>query len=151
MKLACLRIDDDTILLYVSSIPIDDIEDITINVYSYPLQLIYKNIEFIKGDIENMPIPENSYDVVISNCVLNLVPDKQKAFSEIFRILKTGGHFCVSDIVLEGILPAKLQEAAVLYAGCIPDDWPCFHFGFSSGICCCKLVVVPSNIVAFGC
>jgi arsenite methyltransferase len=82
-------------------------------------KLGYTNVEFIKGDIENMPITENSYDVVISNCVLNLVPDKQKAFSEIFRVLKHGGHFCVSDIVLEGILPPKLQEAAELYAGCV--------------------------------
>lgn len=82
-------------------------------------KLGYANVEFIKGDIEDMPIPENSYDVVISNCVLNLVPDKQKAFSEIFRVLKPGGHFCVSDIVLEGILPSKLQEDAELYAGCV--------------------------------
>lgn len=82
-------------------------------------KLGYTNVEFIKGDIENMPIPENSYDVVISNCVLNLVPDKQKAFSEIFRVLKPGGHFCISDIVLEGHLPSQLQEAAELYAGCV--------------------------------
>jgi len=82
-------------------------------------KLGFKNVEFIKGDIEDMPIPEESYDVVISNCVLNLVPDKKKAFSEIFRVLKKEGHFCVSDIVLEGVLPAKLQEAAELYAGCI--------------------------------
>src|SRR4030042_987429 len=82
-------------------------------------KLGYKNVEFIKGDIENMPVLDESFDVVISNCVLNLVPDKQKAFSEIFRILKHGGPFCVSDIVLEGILPPKLQEAAELYAGCV--------------------------------
>jgi len=79
----------------------------------------YTNVEFIKGDIENMPVPDNSYQVVLSNCVLNLVPDKKKAFSEIFRVLKKGGHFCISDIVLDGVLPPKLQEAAVLYAGCV--------------------------------
>jgi SAM-dependent methyltransferase len=79
----------------------------------------YTNVEFIKGDIELMPVTDKSYDVVISNCVLNLVPDKKKAFSEIFRVLKPGGHFCISDIVLEGILPGKLQEAAELYAGCV--------------------------------
>lgn len=82
-------------------------------------KLGFKNVDFIKGDIENMPVRDESYDVVISNCVLNLVPDKQKAFSEIFRILKKNGHFCVSDIVLEGSLPLKLQEAAELYAGCV--------------------------------
>jgi len=82
-------------------------------------KLGYTNVEFIKGDIENMPVPDNSYDVVISNCVLNLVPDKQKAFDEIYRVLKKDGHFCVSDIVLEGKLPLKLQEVAELYAGCV--------------------------------
>jgi SAM-dependent methyltransferase len=82
-------------------------------------KLGYTNVEFIKGDIENMPVPGESYDVVISNCVLNLVPDKRKAFSEIFRVLKSGGHFCISDIVLDGVLPPKLQEAAELYAGCV--------------------------------
>ncbi len=79
----------------------------------------YKNMEFVKGDIENMPFSGNQYDVVISNCVLNLVPDKEKAFSEIYRVLKPGGHFCVSDIVLEGTLPGKLREVAELYAGCV--------------------------------
>jgi len=79
----------------------------------------FKNIEFIQGDIEDMPFSDNTYDVVISNCVLNLVPDKIKAFREISRVLKPGGHFCISDVVLAGILPAKLQEAAEMYAGCV--------------------------------
>lgn len=79
----------------------------------------YTNIEFIRGDIEEMPLPDNSYDVVISNCVLNLVPDKEKAFSEIMRVLRPGGHFSISDIVLEGILPKKIKEAAEMYAGCV--------------------------------
>ena len=66
-----------------------------------------------------MPLPENTFDVVISNCVLNLVPDKQKAFAEIYRVLKPGGHFCISDVVLKGELPAGIQEAAEMYAGCV--------------------------------
>lgn len=79
----------------------------------------FNNIEFIFGDIENMPLSENTYDVVLSNCVLNLVPDKQKAFSEIYRVLKPGGHFCISDVVLSGELPEKVKSAAELYAGCV--------------------------------
>ncbi|WP_234408957.1 arsenite methyltransferase [Marinilabilia salmonicolor] len=65
----------------------------------------FRNIEFVKGDIEEMPLPDASFDVVISNCVLNLVPDKQKAFSEIFRVLKPMGHFSISDVVIKGKLP----------------------------------------------
>jgi ubiquinone/menaquinone biosynthesis C-methylase UbiE len=79
----------------------------------------FNNVEFRFGDIENMPLSENVADVVVSNCVLNLVPDKQKAFTETFRILKRGGHFSVSDIVLKGNLPAGLKESADMYAGCI--------------------------------
>lgn len=79
----------------------------------------FTNIEFVKGDIEEMPLPENSFDVIISNCVLNLVPDKQRAFSEVFRVLKSGGHFCISDVVLSGELPDGLKESAEMYAGCV--------------------------------
>lgn len=79
----------------------------------------YENVKFLKGDIEQMPLPDNSFDVVISNCVLNLVPDKRKGFAEIMRVLKPGGHFCVSDIVLMGDLPDDMKEAAALYAGCV--------------------------------
>lgn len=82
-------------------------------------KLGYGNIEFVKGDIEEMPLPENSFDVVLSNCVLNLVPDKVKAFSEIMRVLKPGGHFCVSDIVLRGELSEEMRSDAELYAGCV--------------------------------
>jgi len=82
-------------------------------------KLGYTNIDFIKGDIENMPLPDNTYDVVISNCVLNLVPDKQKAFKEIYRLLKPGGHFCVSDVVISGELPEKIKQDAEMYAGCV--------------------------------
>lgn len=79
----------------------------------------FKNVEFRLGDIESLPVDDAAADVVVSNCVLNLVPDKRLAFAEIFRILKPGGRFCVSDIVLKGELPAKLQEVAELYVGCV--------------------------------
>ncbi len=82
-------------------------------------KLGFSNVDFVKGDIEQIPLPDSTYDVVISNCVLNLVPDKTAAFSEMKRVLKTGGHFCVSDIVLKGNLPDELREAAALYAGCV--------------------------------
>lgn len=78
-----------------------------------------ENVEFKMGEIENLPLENNVADVVISNCVLNLVPNKTKAFSEINRILKTNGHFCVSDIVLKGNLPEKLKKSAEMYAGCV--------------------------------
>ncbi len=82
-------------------------------------KLNFNNVEFRFGDIEKMPITANVADVVISNCVLNLVPDKQKAFSEIFRVLKPGAHFCISDVVLNGQLHEKLKNAAEMYAGCV--------------------------------
>lgn len=82
-------------------------------------KLGYSNVEFRLGDIEDMPVISDSTDVVISNCVLNLVPDKGKAFSEVFRILKPGGHLSVSDIVLRGELPEKIKQAAEMYAGCV--------------------------------
>ncbi len=82
-------------------------------------KLGYKNVSFVKGDIEDMPFPDNHFDVVISNCVLNLVPAKDKAFAQIFRVLKPGGRFCVSDVVIKGELPKKLREDAEMYAGCV--------------------------------
>lgn len=82
-------------------------------------KLGFNNVEFRLGDIENIPLSENRADVVVSNCVLNLVPDKRKAFTEMFRILKKGGHFSVSDIVLEGVLPQGIQKAGEMYAGCV--------------------------------
>ena len=82
-------------------------------------KLALNNVEFRQGDIEKIPMTANKADVVISNCVLNLVPDKQKAFSEIYRILKPGGHFSISDVVLTGSLPANIQKAAEMYAGCV--------------------------------
>lgn len=82
-------------------------------------KLGYDNVEFLHGEIECIPLKDNIIDVVISNCVLNLVPDKKKAFAEIYRVLKPGGHFCVSDIVLVGELPEKMQKAAEFYVGCV--------------------------------
>ena len=82
-------------------------------------KLGYTNVDFVKGDIEEMPLSDNTFDVIVSNCVLNLVPDKNKAFAEILRVLKPGGHFCVSDVVLKGSLPEKLRKDAEMYAGCV--------------------------------
>lgn len=87
-------------------------------------KLQYSNIEFIQGDIEDMPLDNDIADVVISNCVLNLVPDKQKAFSEIHRILKQKGHLSVSDVVLKGDLPDKLRDASEMYVGCVSGAIP---------------------------
>src|SRR5690606_5398513 len=82
-------------------------------------KLGYNNVEFREGDIDNMPVNDNTADVVVSNCVLNLVPDKPKVFAEIFRVLKPGGHFSISDVVLVGELPPALKEDAEMYAGCV--------------------------------
>jgi arsenite methyltransferase len=79
----------------------------------------FNNVEFRQGDIESMPITSNIADVIVSNCVLNLVPNKHKVFSEIYRVLKPAGHFSISDIVLQGELPGKWREIAALYAGCV--------------------------------
>jgi arsenite methyltransferase len=79
----------------------------------------FANVEFRLGDIESLPITSNVADVIVSNCVLNLVPNKHKVFSEIYRVLKPGAHFSISDIVLEGTLPGKWKEVAELYAGCV--------------------------------
>jgi SAM-dependent methyltransferase len=82
-------------------------------------KLNFNNVEFRLGDIEKIPITANVADVVVSNCVMNLVPDKPKAFNEVYRILKTGGHFSISDIVLTGELPERIKNAAEMYAGCV--------------------------------
>ena len=79
----------------------------------------FQNVEFRQGDIENIPMTANFADVVVSNCVMNLVPDKQNAFAEVHRILKPTGHFSISDIVLAGELPEKIKNAAEMYAGCV--------------------------------
>ncbi len=79
----------------------------------------YNNVEFRQGDIDNMPISDAIADAVVSNCVLNLVPNKQKVIQEIYRVLSPGGHFSISDIVLLGDLPEQLKQDAEMYAGCI--------------------------------
>ncbi len=79
----------------------------------------FNNVEFREGDIEHMPVLEESVDVVVSNCVLNLLPKKDRIFLEINRVLKPGGHFSISDIVLVGSLPDELTNAAEMYAGCV--------------------------------
>lgn len=82
-------------------------------------RLNYANVEFRFGDIEQMPVSNNTADVVVSNCVLNLVPNKANVLKEIYRVLKPGAHFSISDIVLTGALPDQLKKAAEMYAGCI--------------------------------
>lgn len=79
----------------------------------------YTNVEFLEGDIENMPLPDNTADVIVSNCVLNLLPLKNIIFKEIYRVLKPGGHFCISDVVLNGVFPKEFTDNAAMYAGCI--------------------------------
>jgi arsenite methyltransferase len=79
----------------------------------------FHNVEFRLGDIEKMPITAGVADVVVSNCVLNLVPNKQAVFNEIFRVLKQGGHFSISDVVLVGELPESLRNVSEMYAGCV--------------------------------
>jgi len=100
-------------------IGIDFTEEMLAKANKNKAQLGYENVEFKLGEIENLPFENNTGDVIISNCVLNLVPDKEKAFSEIYRSLKPGGHFCVSDIVVKGYLPEKLKKSAEMYAGCV--------------------------------
>jgi len=79
----------------------------------------FANMEFLEGDIENMPLPDETADVVVSNCVLNLLPRKDRIFKEIYRVLKRGGHFCVSDVVLNGYFSKEFTDNAAMYAGCI--------------------------------
>ncbi len=79
----------------------------------------YENVDFYLGDIEAMPIAADTVDVVISNCVLNLVPNKAAAFAEMYRVLKPGGHFCVSDVVYQGEIPETVRRSAELYVGCV--------------------------------
>jgi arsenite methyltransferase len=83
-------------------------------------KLGFNNVEFVLAEIENMQgISSNSADVIISNCVMNLVPDKEKAFAEVYRLLKLGGHFSISDIVFQGSIPQGILKASEMYAGCV--------------------------------
>ncbi len=85
---------------------------------SHARTLNYDNVTFVEGDIEALPFKSASFDVVISNCTLNLVPNKSAAFAEMHRVLKPGGHFMVSDLAIRGTLPSAIREAAEQYAGC---------------------------------
>jgi arsenite methyltransferase len=78
-----------------------------------------QNVEFLKGEIENIPLPENSVDVVISNCVINLSADKDRALAEAFRVLRPGGRFAVSDVVVQGEVPAEIKRSVELWVGCV--------------------------------
>ncbi len=78
-----------------------------------------RNVEFLKGEIEHIPLPDNSVDVIISNCVINLSGDKDRVLREAFRVLKPGGRFAVSDIVVRGAMPAEVRRMVELWAGCI--------------------------------
>lgn len=119
-------------------------------------KLGYKNVEFRHGDIDSMPLFSNKADVIVSNCVLNLVPNKYKVFSEIFRVLKPGGHFSISDIVIEGQMPAKWKEIAELYAGCVSGAIQKNEYlkiieeaGFTNIVLQKdKTIVIPENILA---
>jgi SAM-dependent methyltransferase len=78
-----------------------------------------ENVEFLKGEIEHMPLPDNTVDVIISNCVINLSADKDRVLAEAFRVLKPGGRFAVSDIVVRGEVPTEVRRNVELWAGCI--------------------------------
>ncbi len=118
-------------------------------------KLGFDNVQFRLGDIEELPLQNNIADVVVSNCVMNLVPDKSKAFAETYRILKPGGHFSISDVVLEGALPLRLQQAAEMYAGCVSGAMQktdyldiIQHAGFTNiSIQKQKSVVIPDEIL----
>lgn len=119
-------------------------------------KLGYSNVEFREGDIDEMPISDNVADVVVSNCVLNLVPNKDKVIKEIFRVLKPGGHFSISDIVLVGNLPEPLREDAEMYAGCVAgaiqkDDYLGYikQTGFENlSVQKEKLITIPDDILS---
>jgi ubiquinone/menaquinone biosynthesis C-methylase UbiE len=119
-------------------------------------KLGFNNVEFRFGDIEKIPVAANRADVVISNCVLNLVPDKRKAFQEIFRILKPNGHFSISDVVLVGNLPQSLQQASEMYVGCVSGALQKSEYlniikesGFvNSKVQKEKLITLPDDILA---
>ena len=78
-----------------------------------------QNVEFLKGEIEDIPLPDNSVDVIISNCVINLSGDKDRVFNEAYRVLKPGGRFAVSDVVVRGDVPSEIRESVLLWVGCI--------------------------------
>jgi arsenite methyltransferase len=98
---------------------VDMTPDMVVKARANAEKLGYHNVEFRLGEIEHLPFERDSIDVIISNCVLNLVPDKARAFAEVFRVLRRGGHFCVSDVVASAPLPEGIRRAAALYVGCV--------------------------------
>ena len=116
----------------------------------------FDNVEFRLGEIEHLPVRSDSIDVVISNCVLNLVPDKQRAFAEIYRVLKPGGHFCISDIVSSQELPHWVKGIAEAYAGCVAGALPKVDYlkliqetGFSDiTVAAERRINVPAELIA---
>lgn len=114
------------------------------------------NVEFRLGEIESIPIAANRADVIVSNCVLNLVPDKRKAFQEIMRVLRPGGHFSISDVVLNGELPDNIRQASEMYAGCVAgalqkDEYMniIWETGFKSAkIQKEKPIIIPDDILS---
>jgi SAM-dependent methyltransferase len=119
-------------------------------------KLGYRNVEFRLGEIEHLPFEHDSIDVVISNCVLNLVPDKARAFAEIYRVLRPGAHFCVSDVVASAPLPDSIRNAAALYVGCVAGAEPEAKYleiittaGFHDArIVKSRRIDVPDNVLA---
>jgi len=115
----------------------------------------FNNVEFRQGDIEKMPVTSAVADVIVSNCVLNLVPNKNGVFKEIFRVLKPGGHFSISDIVLVGQLPEALRKDAEMYAGCVSgaiDKHEYLNMIYSNGFANVtiqkeKPIVIPDDIL----
>ncbi|MGB8528514.1 MAG: arsenite methyltransferase [Rhodoplanes sp.] len=103
---------------------VDMTPDMVVKARANAEKLGYRNVEFRLGEIERLPFERGSIDLVISNCVLNLVPDKARAFAEVFRVLRPGGRFCVSDIVASAPLPEGIRQAAALYVGCVAGAEP---------------------------
>lgn len=137
-------------------IGIDFTEEMIQQARANATKLGYQNVEFRLGDIENIPLSANVADVVVSNCVLNLVPNKEQVFQEIFRILKPGGHFSISDVVIVGDLPDALKASAEMYAGCVAGAIQKSHYldliqqaGFSNvTLQKEKAIVVPDDILS---
>lgn len=137
-------------------IGVDFTEEMVAKATNNAQRLGYSNVDFRYGDIDQMPVDSNSADVVVSNCVLNLVPDKNKVFSEIFRVLKPGGHFSISDIVLQGTMPEKWKSVAELYAGCVSGALPKEEYlsvientGFSNlRVQKYRIINIPDDILA---
>ncbi len=100
-------------------IGLDMTEDMVIRARENATKLGRTNVEFVHGEIESIPLPDAQVDLVVSNCVLNLVPNKATAFSEIHRVIKPGGRFAISDVVLHGELPPDLAAESLMYVGCV--------------------------------